>query len=127
MPDAAAGIQQAGALVGDQDLQVAARAQVGLDLAGEVVDVDHDPLDPSLNQLVQHPVDQRPPSHRDQRLGGRVGQRPHAGAEPGRQHHRGSGPFFAVRGRHALASAGTCRSNQRLSPAIAGSVRSRSR
>ncbi len=120
--DAAAGIQQAGALVGDQDLGAApAGRQVRLNLVGEVVDVDDRAGHPRRRQAVEHVVDQGAAGHLDQGLGPVVGQGPHAGAEAGGQDH-GGGDL-----RHGRAPAGTWRSNQPFSPSMPGAARSRSR
>ena len=77
-----------------------------LETGGEPVDIDHRARHARIGQPVQHMVDQGLAAHLHQRLGPVVGQGPHAGAEPGGQHHRG------LRTGHRRASTGTCRSNQ---------------
>ena len=127
-----AGLQQPVALVGDDDLQPLFRpVQIGDQLIGEVVDVDHHPSHPGGAQPVEDVVDQRPARHLDQRLGPGVGQRPHSRAEPRRHHHGG----FDRRHRQSpdssngspRRSGGTCWSNQAATGASTGCDRSRSR
>ena len=76
---------------------------------GEGVDIDHRALDPGLGQPVEHVVDQGLAGDLDQGLGPVVGQRPHAGAEAGGQHHGGLRGGVIAR-----TSGGTWRSNQAL-------------
>ena len=63
--------------------------EMPLDLLGEVMHVDHRALDAGLGQPVEHMIDQRLAGDLDQRLRHRVGERPHARAEAGGQHHGG--------------------------------------
>ena len=64
---------------------------MGRDRVRLPVGVDHDGLDPGLDQVVERVVEQRAAAERQQRLGGGVGQRPHARAEAGGEHHGGAG------------------------------------
>ena len=89
--DAAAGIKQPVALVGDDDLGPRSAGQMSDHLVGQIVHIDHRSGHPRPFQAVQAPIEQGLAGDRDQRLGPVVGQRPHPLAEPGRQHHRRSG------------------------------------
>ena len=92
-PDhAAAGLQQQRALVGNGDVEpeIAVR-HMRLDRFGQIMDVDHRPLDARVLQFLEHMVDQRLAGDLDQRLGPARGQRPHPFAQPGGQHHRRPG------------------------------------
>ena len=68
LDDAAAGIEQFVALVGDDDLRRPAAGEMALDLVGEMMDVDHGGLDAGRRQPVEHVIDQRLAADRDQRL-----------------------------------------------------------
>ena len=116
--ESAAGLQQLGALVGNDDPGAAsARCQMRLQPVGEPVDIDHRHFDARVGQPVQHVVDQGPPSDLDEGLGPVVGQGAHAGAEAGGEDHG------CLRTGHARSSAGTCLSNQRATPSRPGLVR----
>ena len=104
---AAAGIEQHAALVGDDDLRLAAPRQVTFDLVGEVVDVDHNRVDAPGRQPVKHMIKERLPTDLDQRLRLGVRQGTHTRAESGRQHHGA----FRHRGR------GRACHGQRIDPA----------
>ena len=93
---AAAGVEQLGALVGDHDLRPRARGEMPFDLVGEVMHVDHGALDAGLGQPVEHVVDQRLAGDLHQRLRHRVGDRPHALAEAGGEHHGAAGSMLAL-------------------------------
>ena len=122
----AAGLQQFGALVGDDDRRATtARRQMGLQPVGEPVHIDHGAGDPGLGQPVQHVIDQGPPGQLDQGLGPVVGQGAHTGAEAGGEHHGGGGGSLGS-GHRRLAS-GTWRSNQVATPSRPGAVRLRFR
>jgi hypothetical protein len=85
--DAAAGAEQQAALVGDHDPRAGARFQMALHLLGEVMNIDHRPLDAGRGEAVEHVVDQRLARDRDQRLRHFFGERMHAGAHAGGEHH----------------------------------------
>ena len=78
------------ALVRDDQLGLPAFAarDVGFELIGEVMHVDHRRLDAGRRQPVEHVIEQRPARERHQRLRHAQGQRPHALALAGGQHHR---------------------------------------
>ena len=59
-----------------------------LDLIGEPMDIDDDPLNARFDQWVDHPVHQTLATNLYQGLRTCVRQRPHPGTEPGGQHHR---------------------------------------
>ena len=61
-----------------------------LDLLGQMMDVDHRALDAGLGEPVEHVVDQRLAGDRHQRLRHAIGERAHAQAEAGGEHHGGS-------------------------------------
>jgi len=63
---------------------------MALDLVGEMMDVDDGGLDAGRGQAVEHIVEQRLASDRDQRLGRAICERPHADAVAGRQNHGGA-------------------------------------
>ena len=69
------------------DLRARARGEVALDLLGEVMHIDHRALDARLGQPVEHVIDQRLAGDLDQRLRHLVGERAHARAEAGGEHH----------------------------------------
>ncbi len=121
MGDAAARIQQSGALVGDADGRRGAARQMRLHLVGEMVDVDHRGADAGLDQTIEHVVDQRTAGHLHQRLRPMIGQRPHAAANAGREHHGGGGAA------QPRAPAGAWRANQPFRPSRPGVERQRSR
>ena len=117
------------------------RREMRFERVGEIMDVDHDLLDPRGAQPVEDMVDQRLAGDFDQRLGAGRGQRAHALAEPRRHDHRGARRGGLDRGaeRHgaglavhaasqaaARAEAGTLASNHALTGASAGCARSRS-
>ena len=66
--DAAAGLKQRVALVGDDDLRRAAGLQMRLDPVGEMVDVDDGRLDAGRGEAVEAMVDQRAAADLDERL-----------------------------------------------------------
>ena len=74
-------------LVGNHDARALALLEMALDLVGEVMDVDDRALDPLLGQAIEHIVDQRLAADLHQWLGDLPAERPHAGAEPGGEHH----------------------------------------
>jgi hypothetical protein len=121
----AAGLEQH--LFGRQD-NVGAAVEMRGDHLGAVVAVDHDPADPGRLQPIERAVQQGASGQLHQRLRPVVGERAHAQAESGRQHHR---PFDPRR-RHGVPfaagtvrdCAGTSRSNQARSDASAGWTRS---
>ena len=75
-----------------------------LDLIGEPVHVDDRPLDAVLGQAVEAMIDQGPAADLDQRLRQRLGDRPHARAETGGEHHGrlGKAGSSAVRRRNGF-------------------------
>ena len=86
----AAGFEQQLALVGQFEVEPGRlAAQVGNDLVGEIMRVDHGAADACGAQMIERAVEQGPPADLDQRLGPGRGQRPHPLAQPRRQHHRG--------------------------------------
>ena len=64
-----------------------AAGEVALDLIGEMMHVHHRALDTLLGEAIEHIVDQRLAADLHQRLGDLPAERPHAGAEPGGEHH----------------------------------------
>ncbi len=93
LPHRAAGVEQRAALVRDGDAGRLARAQMRLDLIGEVMDIDDRLGHASFGEAVKHAVEERSPPEAYQRLGQRVGQRAHALAETGREHERAGWTF----------------------------------
>ncbi len=127
---AAAGLEQRVALVGNDDGQVTRMfRQMRLDHPGAIMDVDDDPPHPGGAQMIQHMVDQRRAADTNERLGPIIGQRAHARAQPSRHDHRAR-----WQRRHAAndaqkaarLSAGTWASNHARSGARCGAARSRS-
>ena len=90
-------------------------------LVGLPVGVDHDGLHARLRQPVERVVDQRPAAQRQQRLGGAVGERPHARAEAGGQQHGGARGHAARSGGLQRRSGGIQRSSAAASGAATGS------
>ena len=84
------GAEQFTALIGDDDVRPPAGGEMPLDLIGEVVNVHDRALDPLLRQAVEGIVDQSFAADLYERLGYLAVVRPHARAEPGREHHRAS-------------------------------------
>ncbi len=112
---AAAGLQQRG-LAAQDGARAGARREMRGDPVGVPVGVHHDGLHARLGQPIERVVDQRPAAERQQRLGGAVGERAHAGADTGGQQHGGA------RG-HAARSGGLQRRSggiQRSSAAASG-------
>ena len=62
--------------------------QMRLHLIGEIMDVDHDPPDPGVAQLVEHMVDQRRARRPRSVAWAACRQRPHPRPQPRRHHHR---------------------------------------
>lgn len=90
--DAAGGFQRAG-LGGIRQLHApgGAVAQPGFDLRAQVGVVDHHPAHASGGQPAQMPANQRLGAHLQQGFGRGVGQRAHALAASGGQHHGRAG------------------------------------
>ena len=84
---AAAGAEKLAALVRDDDLGALAAGQVAFDLVGEMVHVHDCALDPLRGEAIEHVIDQRLAADRNERLGHMPVERPHARAQPRRQHH----------------------------------------
>ncbi len=138
----AAGFEQQAALVADRHAEPsAARGKVGLKRVSEIMDVDHDLLDPGGAEAVEDMIDERLSGDFDERFWARCGERAHALAEASGQDHRGSRRrgvngwakrHGARRTSHsgfqaaARAEAGTLASNHALTGASAGCARSRS-
>ena len=124
--DAAAGVEKV-VLPGKPDFRRLAAAQMVLKLLGKIVGVDDSFGHADAFQAVQHMIDQRLAVHRHQRFGQGVGERPHAGAQSGGQHHgfirgrAGHGVALAGGGAMRLA-AGMWASNQSATGARAGWV-----
>ena len=110
--DAAAGIQQPGALVGDQRSRGrCAAARCASSWSAKWWTLTTARSTPASTSRSSTWSISGSPADLDQGLGPVVGQRPHAGAEARGQHHRGRRA-----GAHARASAGTWRSNQAFRP-----------
>ncbi len=121
--DAAAGAEQQAALVGEHDMRARAGGEMPLQCIGQMMDVDHGAVDAGLRQAIEHVVDQRLAGNRHQRLWQRVGERAHAQAQSGSEHHRSVGMFG-----HAgqiVFSAGTWVPYQVLSAAREGCASAR--
>jgi hypothetical protein len=118
---AASGVEQGSAFVGDEDLDIGPPGEVGLQHVGEVVDVDHRPAHPRLDQAVQDPVNEGPAGHLHQGLGPGLSERTHPGSQASGEDHGAFGPP------HRRASAGTQASSQSRRSARPGSARHRSR
>ena len=118
---AAAGAEQQAALVGDDDLRLRAAGEMALHLLGEVMDIDHRAFDAASGQPVEHMIDERLAGDFDQRFGPRGGERLHARADTGGQHHG-----MAGRGVHEC-KAGTLASYQARKLASAGCANERCR
>src|ERR1700694_6120213 len=73
-------------------------------LIGEMVDVDHPQLALGGRQWIERMIDQGLAADLDQRMGRALGERPHADAETGRQHHGAARPERRMRNRHAAVS-----------------------
>ncbi len=97
---AAAGVEQARTLVGNDDAGRPPAGEMALDLIGEMMDVDDGGLDAARGQAIEHVVEQRLAAHRDERLGRAIGERTHANAVPGRQNHGGARDGGSGRARH---------------------------
>ena len=121
--DAAAGIEQLAALVGDLDLRPRAAFQMILDLVRHVVHVDDGGFDARVGKAIEHVIDQRLAGDLDQRLRQRVGQRAHARPEPGGEHHARVGSL----GSSHCGGSGTCASYQAFRSVIAGWISARRR
>ncbi len=108
-PDPSAGIEQGG-FAAHQDGGGVAGGEVGLDLVGVPEGVHHDAFHSGCGEPVERVIQQGAAAEGQQRLGGAVGQRTHAGAQPGGEHHG------AVGADHAAGPGGL----QRRSGAAAG-------
>src|SRR6202165_3876180 len=73
-------------------------------LIGEMMDVDDPELDFGGRQSIERMIDQGLAADLDQRLGHALGERPHADAETGGQHHGAARPERRMRIRHAAVS-----------------------
>lgn len=62
---------------------------MALDLIGHVVDIDHGLVDAGFGEAIEHVIDQRLAMHFNERLGQSVGDRSHARAKTGGEHHGG--------------------------------------
>ncbi len=89
--NAAAGLQQR-RFDAQADRRRATPRQVALDERREMMRVDDHLLDALRLEAVDGPVEHRSPADLDQRLRQTLGNRSHAQAEAGRQHHRLSRP-----------------------------------
>jgi len=87
--DAAARFENALPLIGDDNARCCAAPKVGLDLIGEMMDVDDGALDTGLGEAVQRMIEKRPSCKLDERLRNAVRQRTHARTKSRREHHRG--------------------------------------
>ena len=109
--DAAGGLQRAAVVapfqaVADRQAPAAAVAQRGRDLVFQPGAVDHHLAHTGSGQRQQVPLDHRPAGHRQQRLGGVVGQWAHACAPAGGQDQGGEVVGLRWHGRRSL---GRCR------------------
>ncbi|MNS90652.1 hypothetical protein D3C72_1247120 [compost metagenome] len=118
---AAAGLQQFGALVGDDDGGTGAGGQMAFQPVGEPVDIDHGLLNTGLGQPVEDVVDQGASADLHQGLGPVVGQGAHPRAEPGGEDHGGLGGGGG--GGHRRTSSGTWRSIQAATGSRPGAFR----
>ncbi len=100
LDDAAAGVEQARALVGNDDARRPPSGEVTLDLIGEVMNVDDGGLDADRGQAIEHVVEQRLAADGDERLGRAIGERTHAHAVAGRQDHGGARDSGSGSARH---------------------------
>ena len=137
-----AGFEQQCALVGDGDGEfIGLGREMGFELIGEIVDVDHQLADARGAEPVEDVVDQWLAVELHQRLGMMVGQRAHPLAEAGGHDHRGVGhrrgdlgaETERAAGGHAASvqaaarlSAGMLASNQARTGSSPGCARSRS-
>ncbi len=101
---AAAGAEKLAALIRDDDFRPLAAGEMALDLIGEMMDVHDRALDPLRGQAIERVVDQRLAADRNERLGHCPVERPHARAQPRRQHHGvfGRGRGFRVFGHRGV-------------------------
>ena len=102
--DAAALVEERGALVGDENSRRAARGEMRLDLIGVPVDVDDCAFDAVLGQPIEAMIDQGPAADLDQRLRQHVRDRAHARAQTRSEHHGGLGNGRA----HRRSLRGSC-------------------
>jgi hypothetical protein len=86
--DAAAGAEQALALVGNDDTRLPARCEMPLHGVGQMMDVHHGALDAGIGETIKTVIDQRLAADRDQRLWDVAVIGPHARAKPRCQHYR---------------------------------------
>ena len=86
-PDAAAGAEQQSALIGNDNARQGPARKVLRHLVGEVMHVDDGFFDAGVGETIEHMVNERFARDPHQRLRHRVGQRAHACAESGGQHH----------------------------------------
>ena len=73
-----------------------AAGEMLLQLSGEIMHVDNRALDPDLGEAIEHMIDHRAPADLHERLGHRVGDRPHAFAETCGKHHHCVGHGFRI-------------------------------
>src|SRR5690606_32805471 len=100
--DAPRGVEQAVAFIRNYGAWSLAAGKVGDDLPAKVVNVDDGYPDADFGQRVQPPIETLLAGTEYQRLRRRVGQRAHALAKPGREHHRS--PWNLVTGTHGIRS-----------------------
>ena len=77
----AARFENALPLIGDDNARCYPAPKVGLDLIGEMMDVDDGALDTGLGETVQRMIEKRPSCELNERLGNAVGERAHARAK----------------------------------------------
>jgi hypothetical protein len=87
LSDPAARPEQQSALIGDRNPRPRSLSQVADKLLGEVVHVDDGFFDAGVGETIEHMVNERFARDPHERLRHGVGQRAHARAEAGGQHH----------------------------------------
>ena len=85
----AARFENALPLIGDDNARRYPAPKVGLDLVGEMMDVDDGALDTGLGETVQRMIEKRPSCELNERLRNAVRQRTHARTKSRCEHHRG--------------------------------------
>ena len=95
LSDSAARPKQQSALVGDRNPRPRSLSQVADELFGEVMHVDDGFFDADVGETIEHMVNEWFARDPHERLRHRVGQRAHARAESGGQHHGATRHVFS--------------------------------
>src|SRR5262245_60299074 len=87
LPDATASSEQQAPFVGNHDLRMLTVRKMPLQLFGKVMHVDDRALDADVSEPIEYVINKRLAGNLDQRFRRRIGQGPHARAQPGSQNH----------------------------------------